>query len=128
MKNKIKQAGFKSQKECAEHLGLSRNTICTYIKNPPMWFIEYLELRTFKKVFDDYKRQIDEKMVERKLGLPGVEFEGPMGQFWIMEEVPMEALAKGAAEIIAELRRRGYRDDLILGMIKKYSQEVNTNV
>jgi hypothetical protein len=38
--------------------------------------------------------------------LPGVEFEGPMGHFWLMEEVPTAALIKGKLEIEAELKRR----------------------
>ena len=39
--------------------------------------------------------------------MPGVEFEGPLGQFWLMEEVPTAALIKGKLEIEAELKRRG---------------------
>ncbi len=50
--------------------------------------------------------------------MPGVEFEGPLGMFWSMKEVPFEALAQGAKEIIAELKRRGYRQDVILKAIK----------
>ena len=61
-------------------------------------------------------------MSEREMGMPGVEFEGPMGMFWSMEEVPMEALAKGASEIITELQRRGYREEIILELIKKHSE------
>jgi hypothetical protein len=38
--------------------------------------------------------------------LPGVEFEGPLGHFWLIEEVPTAALLKGKAEIEAELKWR----------------------
>lgn len=61
-------------------------------------------------------------MGENKLGFPGVEFEGPMGMFWIMEEVPFEALIKGICEIIEELLRRNYKEPTILEMIKTEMQ------
>ncbi len=35
----------------------------------------------------------------QEMGMPDVEFEGPMGMFWLMEEVPFEAMTKGIAEI-----------------------------
>ena len=67
-------------------------------------------------------------MTEKRLqlGMPGVEFEGPMGMFWIMEDVPMEALAKGAAEIIIELRRRGYDENFIFEAIKRQGSLLET--
>jgi len=59
---------------------------------------------------------------KRTMGMPGVEFEGPLGMFWSMEEVPFEAMTKGIAEIGQELLRRGYREDVILEAIKAHSQ------
>lgn len=59
------------------------------------------------------------KMVEGNMGLPEVEFEGPLGQFWSMKEVPMEALVKGITEIIHELERRGYKDQIILELLRR---------
>jgi len=56
--------------------------------------------------------------------LPKIEFEGPMGNFWLMEEVPMKALIIGASVIIDELHQRGYRDDVILQLIKDHSDLV----
>lgn len=53
-----------------------------------------------------------------KIGLPGVEFEGPLGMFWVLEEVPFEAMVNGTAEIIRELLRRGYKEEIILESIK----------
>ena len=61
-------------------------------------------------------------MEERKLELPGVEFEGPMGAFWSMDEVPFEALIKGICEIIEELLRRDYKTPIVLEMIKTEMQ------
>jgi hypothetical protein len=58
------------------------------------------------------------------LEMPGVEFEGPMGMFWSMEEVPFEAMTMGIAEIIQELLRRGYMEEIILEAIKKHGQKL----
>lgn len=55
--------------------------------------------------------------------MPEVEFEGPLGQFWSMTDVPMEALVKGIADIYKELRRRGYRDDLVLALIRQQTSK-----
>jgi len=54
-----------------------------------------------------------------KGALPEMEFEGPLGFFWDIREVPLESLIKATAEIILELRRRGYPEPLILEMVKK---------
>ncbi|MCK4649509.1 hypothetical protein KAT51_08290 [bacterium] len=59
---------------------------------------------------------------KRNMGLPGVEFEGPMGMFWSMEEVPFEAMTMGIAEINQELLRRGYKEDIILEAVKAHSE------
>ena len=63
-------------------------------------------------------------MVEsrREMGMPGVEFEGPLGMFWTMDEVPFEALTNGIAEIVKELHQRGYRDDMILEAVKAHGE------
>lgn len=53
--------------------------------------------------------------------MPGVEFEGPMGMFWSMREVPFEALTKGIAEIAQELFRRDYKEEVVLESIKAHS-------
>ena len=62
---------------------------------------------------------------KRTLGMPGVEFEGPMGMFWPTDEVPFEAMVQGIAEILYELRRRGYKQEVILEAIRRaeYSKE-----
>ena len=64
---------------------------------------------------------------KREMGLaaclPEVEFEGPMGWFWPFKEVPMESLAKGAAEIIKEMLSRGYNQEIVLAMIKSAIKE-----
>lgn len=57
---------------------------------------------------------------ERKMGMPGVEFEGPFGMFWSMEDVPFEAMTEGIAEIVQELFRRGYKEDVILEAIRAH--------
>lgn len=59
----------------------------------------------------------------REMGMPGVEFEGPMGMFWSIEEVPFEALIEGTCEILEELFRREYKEDFILERIKAKMQE-----
>lgn len=64
-------------------------------------------------------------MVERKLGMPGVEFEGPLGQFWSMKEVPFEAMIAGIAEILQELSRRGYKEEIILEALKREPKKVD---
>jgi len=61
---------------------------------------------------------------KRKWGMPGVEFEGPMGIFWSMEEVPFEAMTEGIAEIVRELLRRGYRQEVILEAVKAHGQSL----
>jgi hypothetical protein len=38
--------------------------------------------------------------------LPELEFEGPMGMFWLVDEVPIECLEKAKNEIQAEIDRR----------------------
>ena len=55
-----------------------------------------------------------------EMGMPGVEFEGPMGMFWLTSEVPFEALTKGIAEIMKELHRRGYREGVIIEAVKAH--------
>lgn len=55
---------------------------------------------------------------KRQGSLPGVEFEGPLGCFWSLEEVPYEALVKAMAEIAKELLARGYNKTTILEAIK----------
>ena len=55
---------------------------------------------------------------ERRMGMPGVEFEGPMGMFWSMEDVPFEAMTMGIAEIVQELLRRGYKQEVILESVR----------
>ena len=59
---------------------------------------------------------------KRNMGMPEIEFEGPMGLFWSMKEVPFEALTKGIAEIAQELFRRGYREEVILEAIRAHGQ------
>ena len=61
------------------------------------------------------------------VGMPRVEFEGPMGTFWSMEEVPFEALTKGIAEIVQELLRRGYREGMFLEAIKREIGKLRPN-
>ena len=58
----------------------------------------------------------------KDLGMPEVEFEGPMGRFWLMEEVPFEAMTKGIAEIVKELLRRGYKEEVILEATRAHSE------
>ena len=65
MKNRVKNAGFKPQKELSEYLGVSQNTMCIWLRNPSRLFREWLELMEFKTAFDNYKRQVDEKTAER---------------------------------------------------------------
>jgi len=56
--------------------------------------------------------------------LPGVEFEGPLGQFSLMEEVPFDALIIGACDIFEELlSNRCFKEDTILSLIRN---EMNT--
>jgi len=52
--------------------------------------------------------------------LPGVEFEGPLGQFWPLASVPIEAIIKGIKELLDELRQRGYNEEAIVEMVKQH--------
>jgi hypothetical protein len=61
-------------------------------------------------------------VTKRTMGMPGVEFEGPLGMFWPMEDVPFEALTQGIAEIVKELLRREYTEDVILQAIKAHGE------
>ena len=40
-------------------------------------------------------------------GLPGMEFEGPLGFFWTTVEAPTDSLRNALREIIEELKKRG---------------------
>lgn len=60
-------------------------------------------------------------MGKEKQCLPGLEFEGPFGIFWQNDEVPFETLIKAIVEIWAELRRRGYKEEVILEAAKAES-------
>lgn len=51
--------------------------------------------------------------------LPSMEFEGPMGFFWNVTEVPIESLTKGMAEIWREFLRREYSETFILAMLNR---------
>lgn len=51
--------------------------------------------------------------------IPNVEFEGPLGRFWPLNTVPMEAIIKAIKELIDELHHRGYKDQFIIEMLKK---------
>lgn len=53
--------------------------------------------------------------------LPSIEFEGPLGQFWSLDSVPMEAIIKAVRELLDELRQRGYKDEIIQEMLKTQS-------
>ena len=61
--------------------------------------------------------------MSRETNMPEVEFEGPFGKFYLMEEVSLEALTKGISVIILELTRRGYREDVILEAIKAHYKD-----
>lgn len=50
--------------------------------------------------------------------LPSIEFEGPLGQFWPLNAVPMEAIIKAIGELLDELRQRGYKEEIIHEMLK----------
>jgi hypothetical protein len=56
-------------------------------------------------------------MSTAKEELPGMEFEGPMGHFWVMEEVPMPALIAAIAECLDELIKRGFSESQIMEMV-----------
>ena len=60
----------------------------------------------------------------REMGIPEVEFEGPFAMFWLMSEVPFEAMTKGIAEIVQELLRRGYKQEIILESVRTHSQSL----
>lgn len=53
--------------------------------------------------------------------LPRVEFEGPLGQFWSLNCVPVEAIIKGIKELLDELRQRGYKEETIMEMLKQHT-------
>ena len=52
-------------------------------------------------------------------GMPGVEFEGPMGKFWPLDEVPSASLLKGMKDLLNEATRRGWKEDAIIEYLKK---------
>ena len=59
---------------------------------------------------------------KRAMGMPEIEFEGPMGMFWSLEEVPFEAMTLGVAEIFQELVKRGYNEQVIIEAIKAHGE------
>lgn len=65
-------------------------------------------------------------MTTRYNTTPGVEFEGPMGYFWPLEEVPAESLFAAITEFFEELERRGYSEEqmteMFLEVLEKRAQ------
>lgn len=65
--------------------------------------------------------------VVKKSGLralqPSIEFEGPLGVFWSLEDVPIEALAHAVLEIIEETMRRGFSEEFLINLVKKEQGE-----
>ena len=68
------------------------------------------------------KIQRRKKVLSSKV-LPGMEFEGPIGYFPPIGEVPIEALAIGVKEIVEEVRRRGVREEAFLELVKSQKVE-----
>jgi hypothetical protein len=62
-------------------------------------------------------------MSTEKEELPGMEFEGPMGHFWVMEEVPTPALIAAIAECLDELTKRGFSEPHIMAMVRGVQSE-----
>jgi hypothetical protein len=50
--------------------------------------------------------------------LPEIEFEGPLGYFWHLEEVPLESLVQGIRKLFEEATRRGYKEEFIIEAVK----------
>ena len=59
--------------------------------------------------------------MRQRSGLPTLEFEGPLGVFPPVEEVPLEALALGVRELFQEVKRRGVREEAFIEMVKRVS-------
>lgn len=51
------------------------------------------------------KEELNEKI---KGTQPSMEFEGPTGMFWSIEDVPAESLAISLVEICKEIEQRGF--------------------
>jgi hypothetical protein len=55
--------------------------------------------------------------------LPEIEFEGPLGKFWSLKEVPFESLVLSIRKLFEEATRRGYKEEFIIEAIKKIKSE-----
>ena len=54
---------------------------------------------------------------------PGFEFEGPMGHFWNLEEVPTASVVLAVAECLHELYRRGMSSDEAAEKVRALQKE-----
>ena len=54
---------------------------------------------------------------------PGFEFEGPMGKFWDVKEVPIASLISAIAECLRELASRGLTEAEVLAEVAKGTAE-----
>ena len=50
VKQKVKRAGFKTQTELAEYLGVSKNTICKWVQSPSKLFKEWLDVKHIERL------------------------------------------------------------------------------
>jgi len=55
-----------------------------------------------------------------KAKMPKMNFEGPLGYFWSLNEIPMESIIQGIRELVEELYRRNIKDENILEMLKTF--------
>ncbi|MFH0896484.1 MAG: hypothetical protein V1850_00340 [Candidatus Bathyarchaeota archaeon] len=58
--------------------------------------------------------------------IPGIEFEGPLGMHWLLDEVPLESIVIGIRELLVEAHRRGYSDRAIIQLVSTKNYEGNT--
>lgn len=57
------------------------------------------------------------RALERLQGqMPAFEFEGPIGYFWLLDEVPIEAITDALVMLADQAERRGYSVEAVLQM------------
>lgn len=59
----------------------------------------------------------DKLIVDKSSKMPRLEFEGPMGFFWLTEDVPIEAIADAIGELFEEAKRRGFNERFVVDLL-----------
>jgi len=97
--------------------GLIPQEVVIYPDQPSMTRGNYV---TTSPSFEAARAWIDQQIEE----MPGVEFEGPMGRFYGPDEVSVNALVKGAVEIVNAMVAKGVSSLDVVKMIREKGGQI----